>query len=536
MTSSPSVGARASTIALPGSPRIRMRPIGPSSPMRALGAPRRRLAGGQSDRSAACDSRVWTTNHPLSRAKASSAETVGTICASSDTSLPSDSPKPPGSMKSRCMSMMTSAVVDGSKVKGLGNAGIVIVIAVPRSASVSYNDLLHRLGSRNSLRRRVTVSRHVVAQRRALRARGGRLVHELPFRDHDNPVRQFQQFVEIFAHEQDCRAGIARRHDACMNIRHRCEVETEHRVRHDQHIDRLAQLTSKHCALDIAARQRADGTFGQRRTDVEVVDEMRGAVPHRTPVETPAAATQWRAVEVAKSQVLRDAHARHAGVFKRLLRDGKYTPLRHFLARGVVRITGYLHLTHLQAALPDQRLDQLFLTISRYPCDPEYFTRSNRKRRALDRRVAAIIVYRYIPHGEAYPRGGVHQFARDPLGIDRVHDRGIARLGGAHHQPGERVAAGRRYGARPDLPALAQHSHVVGIRHHFAELVRDHQHGQLAACRQVAHQPKHLVRLLRGQHGSRFIENQETLLEVQLLENFELLLFPCRKAGYRRVE
>ena len=32
----------------------------------------------------------------------------------SETSLPSVSPNPPGSTKSRCMSMMTSAVVDGA--------------------------------------------------------------------------------------------------------------------------------------------------------------------------------------------------------------------------------------------------------------------------------------------------------------------------------------------------------------------------------------------------------------------------------------
>src|SRR5471032_1042934 len=263
---------------------------------------------------------------------------------------------------------------------------------------------------------------------------------------------------------------------------------------------------------------------------------MRGAVPHRAPVETPAAATQWRTVEVAESQVLRDTHVRHARVFKRLFRDGKHTSTRHFLARGVVRITRYLHLTRLHAALPDQRLDHLFLTIPRYPRDPEYFTRSNRKRRASDRRMAAIIVDRYIPHGKAYPRGGVHRFARDPLGIDRIHDRSVTRLGGAHHQTGERVAAGRRYRTRSYLPSFAQHGHVVGIRHHLAELMRDHQHGQLAARCQVAHQAEHFIGLLRRQHGSRLIENQGTLLQIQLLENFELLLFPCRQTGYRRVE
>ena len=39
------------TKSLPGSPATRMRPIGPLSPMRSPASPRRRLAGGQSDRS-----------------------------------------------------------------------------------------------------------------------------------------------------------------------------------------------------------------------------------------------------------------------------------------------------------------------------------------------------------------------------------------------------------------------------------------------------------------------------------------------------
>ncbi len=46
-------------MALPGSPRTRMRPIGPCSPMRSAPCPRSRLAGGRSDRSGLWLSRVW---------------------------------------------------------------------------------------------------------------------------------------------------------------------------------------------------------------------------------------------------------------------------------------------------------------------------------------------------------------------------------------------------------------------------------------------------------------------------------------------
>ena len=71
---------------------------------------------------------------PMSRAAAQHATPIGfTARASWLTSLPSVSPKPPGSMKSRCMSMMTSAVVDQSSAIGSGSA-----MMVPRCAWLEF--------------------------------------------------------------------------------------------------------------------------------------------------------------------------------------------------------------------------------------------------------------------------------------------------------------------------------------------------------------------------------------------------------------
>ena len=109
----------------PASPRIRMRPIGPGSPMRKLGAPRSTLAGGASERSGRWPSRVWMTSKPIARAAASTAPIGFTARANWLTSLPSVSPKPPGSMKSRCMSMMSSAVARQSSAIGSGSAAMV---------------------------------------------------------------------------------------------------------------------------------------------------------------------------------------------------------------------------------------------------------------------------------------------------------------------------------------------------------------------------------------------------------------------------
>jgi len=83
--------------------------MGPTSPILRRQSPRSRLAGGQSDRSGRWASRVWITGMPSQRAVASSRAIAGTQACKRLTSLPSASPKPPGSTKSRCMSMTTRA-------------------------------------------------------------------------------------------------------------------------------------------------------------------------------------------------------------------------------------------------------------------------------------------------------------------------------------------------------------------------------------------------------------------------------------------
>ena len=66
----------------PRSPRTRMRPIGPGSPMRFSPRPRTIFVGGQSARSGRCPSRVWMTI--ISRARAASSTRLhGAITACS---------------------------------------------------------------------------------------------------------------------------------------------------------------------------------------------------------------------------------------------------------------------------------------------------------------------------------------------------------------------------------------------------------------------------------------------------------------------
>src|SRR5262245_41581926 len=65
------------------------------------------------------------TRMPARRAAASSFLHGSTAALSSETSLPSAAPNPPGSRKSRCMSMMTSAILLVSTASGAGSAAMV---------------------------------------------------------------------------------------------------------------------------------------------------------------------------------------------------------------------------------------------------------------------------------------------------------------------------------------------------------------------------------------------------------------------------
>jgi len=73
---------------------------------------------------------------------------AGMTACSRLTSLPNVSPKPPGSTKSRCMSMSSSAVRAGSQPNGPGSAGTVTWSAGTWSAGtvVSHSGDIHRGG------------------------------------------------------------------------------------------------------------------------------------------------------------------------------------------------------------------------------------------------------------------------------------------------------------------------------------------------------------------------------------------------------
>ena len=102
-------------------------PSGPGSPMRLLGAPRSTLARRRVGQVGAMALARVDDQHARLARRRRAAPPIGLDGRrSSDTSLPSFSPKPPGSRKSRCMSMITIAVRFGSIESASGSASIVM--------------------------------------------------------------------------------------------------------------------------------------------------------------------------------------------------------------------------------------------------------------------------------------------------------------------------------------------------------------------------------------------------------------------------
>src|SRR5262245_5780388 len=140
-------------ISWPGSPRTRIRPIGPGAPMRRLGSPRSILARGASVRSGRWPSRVWMTSMPSFRAAASKASQGATAACRRETSLPSVSPKPPGSRKSRCMSMISTAVLWVVTAIGCGSASMRVTAMFHCYTSICFTGISYRGKSRLGVQR-----------------------------------------------------------------------------------------------------------------------------------------------------------------------------------------------------------------------------------------------------------------------------------------------------------------------------------------------------------------------------------------------
>ena len=88
----------------------------------------------------------------------------------------------------------------------------------------------------------------------------------------------------------------------------------------------------------------------------------------------------------------------------------------------------------------------------------------------------------------------------------------------------------------PTLAPRLSTRDVVAERLDLAELVGDHQDGDLAAMRHVSQQAQDFVGFARRQHRGRLVEDQKPLIEIEQLQDLELLLLARRERRHRPVE
>ena len=60
---------------------------------------------------------------------------------------------------------------------------------------------------------------------------------QIAVKHHDDPVGKFEDFIEIFADQQHCRAAIAGFDDLGADLRRRGEIQSEAGIGGDEHFD-----------------------------------------------------------------------------------------------------------------------------------------------------------------------------------------------------------------------------------------------------------------------------------------------------------
>ena len=157
----------------PASPRTRMRPFGPGSPIAGSSAAARELGRRAVGEVGPVALAGVDDQHPGgARGGEHGCERLDDRARAGETSLPSSSPKPPGSRKSRCMSMMSSAVrpARANGIRLSGDAAAARVDPLGRCVEVHQVPLL---GAAAVYSRRTSAARWLDAIARPVRAYSG---------------------------------------------------------------------------------------------------------------------------------------------------------------------------------------------------------------------------------------------------------------------------------------------------------------------------------------------------------------------------
>ena len=160
-------------------------------------------------------------------------------------------------------------------------------------------------------------------------------------------------------------------------------------------------------------------------------------------------------------------------------------------------------------------LGKLRLTVALHARNREDLASGHFERHVVEQRHAASTQQGHVLEGQATARGtrGLLLHAHEHLAPH--HLRGQGGLG---------IARGRV----PHDPSAADHGDLVGHRAHLAQLVGD-EHDRGPGVGELTHDRHQLIRLLRGQHGSRLVQDEDLRLTRQGLDDLHSLLSTHRQ-------
>ena len=160
---------------------------------------------------------------------------------------------------------------------------------------------------------------------------------------------------------------------------------------------------------------------------------------------------------------------------------------------------------------PGERVDQLALAVSVDACEADDLSRAHLERDPAHRRQPALVEDVQILHLEQRLAGLGRLLVHAEEHLTPDHQRGQLLLG--------RALARKRL----DLLAAPEDRHPVGDLEHLVQLVADEDDGH-ALAGQRAQDPEELERLLRREHGSRLVEDQDLRAAEEGLQDLDPLL------------
>jgi len=337
---------------------------------------------------------------------------------------------------------------------------------------------------------------------------------------HDESVGQRDRLVQILRDQQDAGARTGGVHQDGAHRLDRAHVQAPGGGRRDERVRLGADLTRQQHLLDVAARQDAGGGIDAGRLDAEPLDHVVGVGPdHLRPQERPR--THRRTPVALQCQIAVDRQRRRQAGLQPVLRNERQAQ-RGGLARPLAPAGHPVDDDAAGGAFADavDGCRELALAVARDAADRQHLTGPELQADLLGRALR--------PDALGAEPDDVED---DSVAVDLGPLRRIIRVEHdrtTHHLSGQ--LSRRRLGGDDGAhrASVAERGDAVGDLHHLVQLVGDEDH-RASVVGHPPHGGEEGVRLLRGQHGGRLVEDQDLGLPVERLEDLDALLLAHRQ-------